>query len=238
MIRILAETHCHTLASTHAYSTLGEMAAYAKEIGLEAIAITDHAPGMKDTPHLWHFQNEKYWPEYINGVRVLSGVELDVLDTKGTVALSDHDLSELDVVNVSCHKVITPAFSVEEMTEAYEAVLRNPYIHIIGHAGSPNFAFDIDRVMKTAAQYGKAFEINNHSFVCRKASIENCVKIAKAAKQYGVPLAVSTDAHICYALGHTEEALALLEEVDFPQERILNRTLASLMEFLDQHKRK
>ena len=51
-------------------------------------------------------------------------------------------------------------------------------------------------------------------------------------------LAVSTDAHICYSLGHTEEALALLEEVGFPEEQILNRTLASLTEFLDSHKKK
>ena len=238
MIRILAETHCHTLASTHAYSTLGELAAYAKEIGLEAIAVTDHAPGMTDTPHLWHFQNEKFWPKTIGGVRILSGVELDVLDTKGTLALSNHDLSELDVVNISCHKAITPAFSFDEMTEAYKAVLRNPYIHIIGHAGSPNYAFDIDRVMKVAAEYGKSFEINNHSFVFRKERIENCIRIAKSAKQHGVKLAVSTDAHICYSLGHTEEALALLEEVGFPEEQILNRTLASLTEFLDSHKKK
>ena len=47
-MKILLDTHTHTLASTHAYSTVLEMAKKASEEGLEAIAITDHAPGIPD----------------------------------------------------------------------------------------------------------------------------------------------------------------------------------------------
>ncbi|MBQ6530365.1 MAG: PHP domain-containing protein, partial [Clostridia bacterium] len=43
-MKILFDTHTHTLASTHAYSTVMENAKYASEIGMEAIAVTDHAP--------------------------------------------------------------------------------------------------------------------------------------------------------------------------------------------------
>ena len=45
-MKILLDTHTHTLASTHAYSTVLEMAKYASEAGMEAIAITDHAPAI------------------------------------------------------------------------------------------------------------------------------------------------------------------------------------------------
>lgn len=47
-MKILLDTHTHTLASTHAYSTVLEMAKYASEAGMEAIAITEHAPAIPD----------------------------------------------------------------------------------------------------------------------------------------------------------------------------------------------
>ena len=51
-MKILLDTHTHTLASTHAYSTVLEMAKYASEAGMEAIAITDHAPATVSYTHL------------------------------------------------------------------------------------------------------------------------------------------------------------------------------------------
>lgn len=46
-MNIIADTHCHTLASTHAYSTLSEMVHAAAVKGLYAIAITDHGVAMQ-----------------------------------------------------------------------------------------------------------------------------------------------------------------------------------------------
>ena len=51
-MKIIADTHTHTIASTHAYSTLLENVGYAKKAGLRAIAITDHGPAMPDAPHM------------------------------------------------------------------------------------------------------------------------------------------------------------------------------------------
>ena len=70
-MKILLDTHTHTLASTHAYSTVLEMAKYASEAGMEAIAITDHAPAIPDGAHPWHFQNLKAIPREIYGVKSL-----------------------------------------------------------------------------------------------------------------------------------------------------------------------
>ena len=54
-MHIVADLHTHTIASTHAYSTVYEMVRGAKAKGLIAIGITDHGPDMKDGPHEWHF---------------------------------------------------------------------------------------------------------------------------------------------------------------------------------------
>ena len=56
-MKIIADTHAHTLASGHAYSTIREMAAAARERGLKALALTEHAPKMPGTCGLFYFQN-------------------------------------------------------------------------------------------------------------------------------------------------------------------------------------
>lgn len=45
------DLHMHTVASTHAYSTLSDYIAEAKRKGIKLFAITDHGPDMEDTPH-------------------------------------------------------------------------------------------------------------------------------------------------------------------------------------------
>ena len=51
------DLHMHTVASTHAYSTLHDYIAQAKKCGIKLFAITDHGPDMADAPHYWHFMN-------------------------------------------------------------------------------------------------------------------------------------------------------------------------------------
>lgn len=46
-MKFVADTHAHTLASGHAYSTIREMAAAGAAKGLKALAITEHAPEMR-----------------------------------------------------------------------------------------------------------------------------------------------------------------------------------------------
>ena len=56
-MKFIADTHSHTLASGHAYSTITEMAAAAAAKGLEVLALTEHAPEMPGTCGLFYFQN-------------------------------------------------------------------------------------------------------------------------------------------------------------------------------------
>ena len=56
-MQIIADTHTHTLASTHAFSTILENAGAASQAGLAYLGWTDHASSMTDAPHIWHFGN-------------------------------------------------------------------------------------------------------------------------------------------------------------------------------------
>jgi putative hydrolase len=54
-MHILVDTHAHTVASTHAYSTVNEYFQQAKLKDLQMFLITDHEPEMPDSPHAGHF---------------------------------------------------------------------------------------------------------------------------------------------------------------------------------------
>ncbi len=72
------DLHMHTVASTHAYSTLSDYIAQAKQKGIKLFAITDHGPDMEDAPHHWHFINMRIWPRVVDGVGILRGIEANI----------------------------------------------------------------------------------------------------------------------------------------------------------------
>ena len=79
-MRFEADTHSHTLASGHAYSTIKEMAAAAEAKGLKALALTEHAPKMPGTCGLFYFQNLDVVPRKCGGIRLLMGAEVNIMD--------------------------------------------------------------------------------------------------------------------------------------------------------------
>ena len=101
-MQIIAETHSHTLAGSHAYSTLYENVKAAAKKGLKFLCVTEHAPKMIDGPHEWFFNNlPATIPDVLDGVIVLKGAEANILDFKGSLDLSEKQLEHLDWVIAS-----------------------------------------------------------------------------------------------------------------------------------------
>lgn len=234
MVQIIADTHCHTVASTHAYSTVDENAAYASQIGLKILALTDHGPGMTDAPHRWHFHNLNVLPREIDGVTVLRGAEANILDFDGSLDMDEVCYQRLEWINASFHRETCKPGTVEEHTKAYLAVAKNPYVDAIGHSGTENFRYDYETGVKAFKEYGKLVEINEGSQRVRKTSMKNCVEIAKLCKRYEVPVVVSSDAHYKTSLGSYSASLTMLEEIDFPERLILNADLARFCTYLKE----
>ncbi|WP_040196126.1 phosphatase [Candidatus Soleaferrea massiliensis] len=236
-MKIIAETHCHTIASSHAYSTVLENAQAAKQKGLSYLAITDHGVAMPDAPHIWHFSNLKTLPAEIDGVKILKGVEANILDTGGKLDLPDSLLRKLDWVIASFHEPTFPPSTVKDHTEAYLRIAENPYVDCIGHAGDERFRFELDPVIRAFKEHHKIVEINAHSFSARRGAKENCRRIAEACKRYEVPVVLSSDAHFAYEIGFIENSVNLLKEIDFPQELILNGDEEQFQAFLAYKRR-
>ena len=101
-----------------------------------------------------------------------------------------------------------------------------------GHCGSPQYAFVYEKVIPVFAEHGKVVEINEGTFRVRQKSLENCAVIARLCAKHGVRVAVNSDAHYLTQVGQLDSAVALLEEVNFPKELIINSNRERFEAFL------
>lgn len=232
-MKIVADLHTHTLMSVHAYNTALEMIREAKRIGLYAFAITDHGETMQGCPHPFYFMNLHAIPKVYDGVRVLKGIEANIVDRQGNLDATESVLSNLDFCIASLHMpTYKDEVSVEACTEAYLSIADNPNVHMIAHSGSPYFKYDYDTVIRRFAERGKLIEINNASIKHKPDFVPNCIEIAKLCKKYGCRIAIDTDAHFITQLGRAEEAIRMLEDIHFPQELVVNTDIENLERYM------
>lgn len=234
-MQIIADTHTHTISSTHAYSTAQEMIKSASEKGLYAIALTDHGYNMPGSPGEWFFDCLGAIPAYMYGVRVLKGVEANVSNYNGELDIKEETLKKLEWVVASMHTLtIEGEASFENCTNAWLAIAENPYVKVIGHSGTPYFKYDYEKVIPIFGKNGKLVEINSNTFKNRKSSTTNCVEIAKICKKTNTRIIVNSDAHFSTAVGDCDSALKMLEEIDFPEELIVNSSVERFQAYLTE----
>lgn len=223
-MKLIADMHTHTLASVHAYSTLLENAVYAKRVGLQAFACTDHAPGsaFPDAPMEWHFRCMYVLPDEIEGVWLFRGIETNVSNLTGELDTPQNALKKMEWVIASIHDRAILKGTMEERDKMWQRVAENPLVDVIGHSGRAGFEYHVEKVIPVFKEAGKFVEINNHSLDYHDDTLRNCREIALACKKYGVPVVVDTDAHFCTAVGRADNALKMLEELEFPEDLVFN----------------
>lgn len=240
IMRILADTHTHSMASGHAYSTIQENVRAAAEKGLELIALTEHAPAMQNTTSHAYFANLHVIPDELFGVRVLKGVELNILDFEGSVDIDEHTLSKLDIAIASLHiPCITPG-TMEENTRACIHAMENPLVDILGHPGDPRYPLDYVEIFNASKRTGTLLEINNASLVpggFRAGSDANIEGLLRMAMEENLPIVVGSDAHFYTGIGDIYYVERLLEKIGFPEELVLNTDIQKLLYAIKRNKR-
>lgn len=232
-MKFVVDTHCHTIASGHAYSTVMEIAREANNKGLEMVAITDHGPAMQGAPNIWHILNQKVIPETIYGVQVLRGVEANIMDYDGNLDISDEHLEKLDIVIASLHEACIESGGIDNNTNAIMKAMENQNVDIIAHPGNPAFPIDYEKVVKKAKETGTLIEINNSSFVSsRHGSLNNCIEIARLCKEHEVMITVGSDSHIAFDVGVFHKAIEVLTSIEMPEHLIMNFSTDRLTKFL------
>lgn len=234
---LIMDLHTHSTASVHAYSTITENARAAKEAGLEIMGISDHAYGMPDTTRMDYWLNIHVLPDYLEGVRLLAGVELNIKNHQGEVVEPDL-LGRVNYAIASLHGHIFDMSTGgrEDFTDAYIHCLEKyPEVKILGHVDDGRYPSDYSALVDAAKDLGRTLEINNSSLApdgYRENSQANIRSLLKLCMDKELPVIVNTDAHVAPAVGDFTYALKVLDELDFPDELIINTSWKKLEKLL------
>ena len=190
------DCHSHTDASDGG-SPLAEMVETALELGHEYLVITDHSPRLTVANGLSPERLRAQLRDVAelnatlvdSGFRVLTGIEVDILDD-GSLDQEPDLLAELDVVVASVHsKLRMPA---PEMTERMLTAVANPHVDVLGHCTGrmvtgnrkrPESQFDADAVFAACADHGVAVEINS-----RPERLDPPKRLLRARGRRGLPV--------------------------------------------------
>lgn len=236
-MRYLIDTHTHTIASGHAYNTIDEMTKKAAEIGLAAIAFTEHTPKMPGSCGKLYFGNYRALRREKFGVRRFFGCEANIMDYHGKLDVSDGLLAKMDIVIASFHIPCIKPGTKEEHTNALLGVLENPYVHIIGHPDDSRYPTDIEKVVLAAKKNHKLLELNNSSLKPnspRTGARENDIAMLSLCKEHGVCICLGSDAHVEEDICNFDYAEELLKEVSFPDELIVNLNMERFLKYCPQ----
>jgi DNA polymerase (family X) len=208
---IRGDLHCHTTWSD-GRATVLEMAEAARDRGYEYLAICDHTPSVSVVPGLdaeaLRRQGEEIAAanETLAPFRVLRGVECDIRPD-GSLDLADDVLAELDWVQASLHA--GQRRSREELTKLVTEAMGHPAVSSLSHPTGrligrrPPNALDLDRVFEVALETGVAVEVNG-----LPDRLDLSGENVRLAKEAGVPITVSTDAHSVRGLANMQLAVA------------------------------
>lgn len=232
------DSHTHTVASGHAYSTLAENVSAAALRGIKLLAITDHGPAMPGAPHFWFFLNMRVIPRIMNGVGILRGVEANIMNQKGELDIPPEVQQQMDIVLGSLHEPLFTPKSKTIHTDTVIKAMASGNIDVFAHGGNPSFPLDYSAVAKAATEYKVLIEINNSSFTTsRQGSEKNCAQLARAVAEHGGMLTFGTDAHIANLVGIFNECQELVRSVNFPEERIINYRGRDFLDCLNEKNR-
>jgi len=195
---IRGDLHIHTEWSD-GHDSIENIALAAREMGYQYIAITEHSAGRGiahglDADRLkQQIAQIKALNERITGIRVLTGIEVDIR-ADGSLDMPHEILSELDVVIAGVHSALNQ--NEETMTKRLLRAIENPDVDIIAHptcrliGEREPIAIDLEAIFQAAAKHHKFMEINAMPDRLDLRDIH-----AFRARDLGVMLAIGTDAH-------------------------------------------
>ena len=201
------------------------MAKAAAEKGLQILGMAEHGPTIKGACDSAYFNNLSVIPEEIYGVKILVGAEINILDTYGSLDLSEKSIRKLKIRIAGIHHSCYRPGTVEENTDAVIGVMKNPLIDIISHPADGTADLDYERLVQTAKETRAMLEINNSSLSPSRGKEKawECHKqLLTLCKKYELMVIMGSDAHISFDVARYDHIYRLLQEVEFPEALLIN----------------
>ena len=192
------DLHMHT-TETDGRDDLPTMAKAAHQLGRQYIAVTDHskalamANGLDERRALEHAARVRALNGRFEDLTLLAGIECDILGD-GRLDLADDCLAQLDIVIASIHSHFSQ--DSQQMTDRLLRAIECPWVDVLGHPTGrlllkrDPLRFDMTAVLDSVARHGLALEIN-----CQVDRLDVNDAHARAARERGIPLVISTDSH-------------------------------------------
>ncbi len=202
--RLIEEHDIKGIFHVHSFDSDGKnsirrLAQASKEMGFSYMGLSDHSQSARCAGGLSPERLQEQWKEIdqvnqeMEGFAIFRGIESDILPD-GSLDYEGSVLEKFDFVIASVHSHFN--MSREEMTQRVIKALRNPYTTILAHptgrlllAREP-YAIDMMRIVDEASRSGVAIELNAHPY-----RLDIDWRLCKYAKEKGVKIAISPDAH-------------------------------------------
>lgn len=235
---IRGDLHLHTKYSDGANSIM-EMAQAAKSKGYEYIAITDHtkhltiAHGLDEKRMRKQIEEIDRINEELEGITLLKSAEIDIL-SDGSLDLPDSVLKELDLAVCAVHYKLN--LSKKEQTKRILKAMENPYFSILAHPTGrliglrEPYAVDIEAIIEACLQRGCILELNAQPDRLDLNDIH-----CKRAKEAGVPIVISTDAHSVRDLDLMEYGIGQARRGWLEKENVVNTKSLKELKALLKH---
>lgn len=233
-MKAIIDLHTHTIVSGHAHSTMKENIDEAIKKGLKYLGVSDHACSMPGGPHPFHFHNLHVIPRQVGELKILRGIEANIIDFDGNIDVSDEIMNNFDYIIASLHQPCIEAGTKEENTKSILKVMNNDKVKIIGHLDDGRFPVDYERIVKKAKEKNILLEVNNSSLgknSFRQGAKENYKTMLEICEKYKAKIILGSDSHICYSIGEFCNAQELLESIEFPEELIISYNEKEIVEF-------
>lgn len=186
-------------------ASIEEMALRCRELGYDYLAMTDHSPNLAMVQGVTAEKAKLQWSEIekiqgrLEGITVFRSMEVDILKD-GSLDMEEEILAGLDLVVISVHTLMDMVKT--EMTDRVIEAMRHPSADILAHPTGrllnrrEPFALDVEAVLRAAAEFDVAVELNASP---RRLDLSDVH--VRRAKELGVKVVISTDAHEPRALG-------------------------------------
>ncbi|MFE3454639.1 PHP domain-containing protein [Nonomuraea sp. NPDC059194] len=187
-------------------SPIEEMAASARSLGHEYLALTDHSPRLTIanglSPERLRAQLDRVAElnDELAPFRILTGIEVDI-NLDGALDQDPDLLARLDVVVASVHSKLR--MDAEEMTRRMVTAIANPHVDVLGHCTGrivkgggrrgglrPESGFDAEVVFEACRRFGVAVEVNS-----RPDRLDPPKRLLRLAYEMGCVFSIDSDAH-------------------------------------------
>lgn len=238
---LTADYHTHTVYS-HGKGSVLNNALAAKEKGLSEIGISDHgfahpAFGLSRRK-IDGLKKDCADATEISGVKVLVGIESNIIGEDGTVDLKEKYYDDFDLFLAGIHKFVlykphtcfklfipnyvcstlkktdVAEWVIKENTKTLVNVIKNNPVDAITHLNYCSYS-DAKEVAKAAADYGTYIELNSKKV---HLSDDELYEVEKT----GVNFIINSDAHSPNRVGEISLVENMLKRVNIPLNRVKN----------------